>query len=618
MNLVRRDNMAGSDMPRSLTARLIVWGLALTGAIFLATIFFSNRVGRQAALAAAQREAFAATDAAAQEIEGVLGRVEESVASLVRAVSETEPSPEALDRLVTRFDADNRAVVARYDVRLAGTGDAAAPAWSRETLDRGTPGWSEPYRSPDLEDAVVITFGAPVRGADGTAMGAAAASVRLDFLSAVLRKVRLGDSGIALAVSRHRLLVAHSRLAIDTPFDPVANLSPELRAQVEPIVRHAEAGEAAFTAIPVDGRMYRLTIRQIGQTGGLLATGYAEDELLANVRSMRNTQVLLALGGLAILAGAIVVLSRRITRPIVALAASADRLATGDLDTVLPTAASQDEVGALTRAFHHMRDSLKVHIRHLQETTAAKERLESEMRAAHRIQSDMLPAPTAGGAAESYELAAVLVPARAVGGDLFAHFQHGRRVFFLVGDVSGKGVAAALFMARAKTLFDTVAATEHDPGAVFATLNRGLCRQNDAGMYVTAVCGVLDLDARTLSFSAAGHEPPVLVRGVDGHCQPLETEGGRILGLLEGGDYPVCTIPLAPGDALVMYTDGVSEAQSPSGDFFGPERLIAATTRDAGGTASTLTAGLLQDVKAFAGTAPQSDDITVMTLKVGR
>jgi sigma-B regulation protein RsbU (phosphoserine phosphatase) len=445
----------------------------------------------------------------------------------------------------------------------------------------------------------------------------AAASVRLDFLSEVIRKVRLGDSGIALAVSRHRLLVAHSRLkSIETPFDPVATLPPDLRAQVEPIVRLAEAGETGFTAIPLGGRMYRLTIRQIGPTGGILATGYAEDELLAHVTSMRLTQVLLAGVGLAILAGAIVVLSRRITRPIVGLAESAGRLATGDLDTVLPTATSRDEVGALTSAFHHMRDSLKVHIRHLQETTAAKERLESDMRAAHRIQSDMLPPPTAGGASEGYELAAVLVPARAVGGDLFAHFQHGRRVFFLVGDVSGKGVAAALFMARATTLFDTVAATEHDPGAVLATLNRGLCRQNDAGMYVTAVCGVLDLDRRAVSFATAGHEPPVLVRGTDGRCDPLETEGGRILGLIEGGDYPVSTVTLGAGDALVMYTDGVSEAQDPAGDFFGAERLLAATTRHARGPASALTSGLLQDVKTFAATAPQSDDITVMTVKL--
>ena len=207
-------------------------------------------------------------------------------------------------------------------------------------------------------------------------------------------------------------------------------------------------------------------------------------------RRFGGRKILMAVAGLILLAGAVVFLSRRITRPIVALSQSAGRLATGDLDGPLPVATSGDEIGDLTSAFHHMRDSLKTHIRTLQETTAAKERLEGEMKAARRIQADMLPPPTAGSAREGYELAAVLTPARAVGGDLFDHFQQGRRVFFLVGDVSGKGVGAALFMARAKTLFDAIAATAGHPGEVLATLNRSLCRQNDAGMFVTAICGV--------------------------------------------------------------------------------------------------------------------------------
>ena len=232
-------------------------------------------------------------------------------------------------------------------------------------------------------------------------------------------------------------------------------------------------------AIPFDGRVFRLTFRPIAHPGWFLATAYAEDELLADVSRLQRTQIALAASGLALLAGAVVILSRRITRPLTALAASAGRLATGDLDGPLPQAGSRDEVGALTTAFHHMRDSLKEYIRNLKETTAAKERLEGEMKAARRIQADMLPAPTAGGGSAGYELSATLVPARAVGGDLFDHFEQNRRVFFLVGDVSGKGVAAALFMARTKTLFDAVAAQERNPGAVLATLNRSLCRQNE-------------------------------------------------------------------------------------------------------------------------------------------
>jgi sigma-B regulation protein RsbU (phosphoserine phosphatase) len=225
----------------------------------------------------------------------------------------------------------------------------------------------------------------------------------------------------------------------------------------------------------------------------------------------------------------------------------------------------------------------------------------------------MLPTPTAGGASASYELSAVLVPARAVGGDLFDHFEQHRHVFFLVGDVSGKGVGAALFMARAKTLFDAVATTEGDPGAVFATINRSLCTHNDSGMYVTAICGVLDLDTGTVTFATAGHEPPVVVQA-DGHARQLAVDGGRVLGLIPVGDYPVERLTLNSGDAFVIFTDGVSEAQDLEGDFFGAERLLAAASQAAAQSASAITAGLLKSVQTFAGAAPQSDDITILTL----
>ena len=265
-----------------------------------------------------------------------------------------------------------------------------------------------------------------------------------------------------------------------------------------------------------------------------------------------------------------------------------------------------------------MQVSLKSYVATFRETTAAKERLEGEMRAARRIQADMLPPETGGGASAGYELAAVLEPARSVGGDLYDHFEVDGRLFFLVGDVSGKGVAAALFMARAKTLFDLVAASQGEPGEMLATMNRELCRQNDAGMYLTAVCGVLDLRTRVVTFATAGHEPPILVpvRGVPG---ALVTEGGRVLGLLDADDggYPSSTATLEKGASLVMYTDGVSEARDPSEGFFGIEGLLAAIGRVGNGMApGVMTKALLREVKTFAATAPQSDDITILTLAV--
>jgi sigma-B regulation protein RsbU (phosphoserine phosphatase) len=126
---------------------------------------------------------------------------------------------------------------------------------------------------------------------------------------------------------------------------------------------------------------------------------------------------------------------------------------------------------------------------------------------------------------------------------------------------------------------------------------------------------VLDLASSTVTFATAGHEPPVLVRS-DGHAVPLETEGGRVLGLMEIGAYPVTSRTLDTGDALVMYTDGVPEALDSEGEFFGTERLLQATSRSAAGTSSVITTALLREVHAFAAAAPQSDDITIMTLKL--
>jgi len=413
--------------------------------------------------------------------------------------------------------------------------------------------------------------------------------------------------------------VANSRRDLkDELHDPLSDLSPDIRATVAPVGARALAGESGFVAVTLNNRRYRLTFRPVSGPGWFLVTGYAEDELLADASSLRRTQILMAVAGLVTLTVAIVILARRITGPLTLLAASAGRLATGDLDGPLPEPRSRDEVGALTSAFRDMQVSLKGYVRNLRETTAAKERLEGDMRAARRIQADMLPSATAGGASARYELAAILEPARSVGGDLYDHFEVDGRLFFLVGDVSGKGVAAALFMARAKTLFDLVAARVGEPGEMLAIMNRELCRQNDAGMYVTAVCGVLDLTTSAVTLATAGHEPPILVP-VHGGPAAMQSEGGRVLGLLDLGDgaYPTTTKTLEKGESLVMYTDGVSDARDPSDGFFGTDGLLAAIGRVGNGKdPGVMTSSLLREVKAFADTAPQFDDITIMTLTV--
>jgi phosphoserine phosphatase RsbU/P len=629
---------------RSLTTRLIVWTLVAVGGVYAATLVTSNGLARRMAIAAAEREAIDETETGVSRIEDVLHSVEERTLALGEALTVLAPREADADALLRRFVQGNRDLYgaaiawapgprgerrALYHHRPAGEGTGLATAdlaseayrywergWFREPLAAGRPLWTEPYRDEGGGEASMVTFSVPFLGRDGAPAGVVTADVRLQRLDSIVKAIELGRSGFGLVLSRTGVVIAASEHDRADPSRIVLLRStPETRQRFAAIVASMLAGEKGFARVEFAGRPFRLTYRPVGRAGWSLAALYAEDELLAEVGRLRTVQGLLALGGLALLAAVVVVLSRRFTRPLAGLAASAGQIARGDLDAPLPPVESRDEVGSLTRAFHGMRDSLKTYIRDLQETTAAKERLEGELRVARRIQADMLPKPTAGGPGEGFELGATLVPARAVGGDLFDHFRDGSRVFFLVGDVSGKGVPAALFMARTKTVFEAVAAREEDPGRVLDRVNRSLCRDNDAGMFVTAVVGALDLAGGELAFALAGHEPPVLVPA-DGPPEALGAEGGRVLGLIEESEFPVNRLRLGHGDAVVLYTDGVSEAQDPGGGFFGVERLVAVAAARRREAASALTEGVLGAVRAFAGAAPQSDDITILTLRL--
>ena len=629
---------------RSLTTRLIVWTLVSTGAVYVATVAFSNALARRLAIEAAEREAVNETEAAASRVEDLLHSIEERTLALGEALSVLDPQPKDADRLLRAFVVGNRdlygAAIAwrpgpsgehralyyhwqaegETALESADLASASYRYWERELvtepLRAGEPGWTEPYSDDGGGDVAMVTFAVPFRGARGEWHGVVTADVRLSRLDAIVQQIELGRSGFGLVLSRGGVVIAVSRPDERVrPGAPVLEqASPASRAALEPIVGRIERGERGFVQVQLERGAFRLTWRPLGRAGWTLAALYPDDELLAGVRRLRVLQASLAAAGLALLALVVVALSRRVTRPLTAFARSAREIAGGDWDAPLPNVASRDEVGTLAASFRAMRDSLKEYVRNLAETTAARERLLGELKLARRIQSDMLPRPTAGGPDEGFELGATLVPARAVGGDLFDHFRDGSRVFVLVGDVSGKGIAAALFMARTKTVFEAAAERADDPGVILEQVNRSLCRDNDSGMFVTAAVGVLDLASGELALALAGHDPPVLVPA-HGAPGPVTVQGGRVLGLIEAPDFPVNRLRLAPGDAIVLFTDGVPEAQDPNGGFFGVDRIVAALSGSRHEEPAGVTDDLLNAVRAFAGEAPQSDDITILTLR---
>jgi len=281
------------------------------------------------------------------------------------------------------------------------------------------------------------------------------------------------------------------------------------------------------------------------------------------------------------------------------------------------------EMGAndyLTKPFEML--EVKARVRSLLKakaySDAVKEQMASELRVAREIQMGMLPHDfTAMETAYAVEFGAVLEPAREVGGDLYGVCAAAtERLVVFLGDVSGKGIPASLFMVRAISLARLLSRDIAEPERILVRLNDELATDNPSCMFVTFMCAVFDPGAGRLVIANAGHCRPVLLTAGSPPRWAIK-DLGTVLGLEPGLDFERTELTLRPGDTVLFYTDGVTEAFNARDECYGDERLLADTGTFAGQSAPAIAAGLLRAVRAFAGSAPQSDDIAILTLKVG-
>lgn len=276
-----------------------------------------------------------------------------------------------------------------------------------------------------------------------------------------------------------------------------------------------------------------------------------------------------------------------------------------------------DEVGSLAEAMTAMIARLQRYLIEVEAATAARERVEGELSAARDIQVGMLPRRFPPFPERTdVDIFALLESAKHVGGDLYDYLLvDGRRLFFVVGDVSGKGVPAALFMAMTTTLFKATALNAGSAGEIMARVNAELARENAAQMFVTAFAGVLDLETGDVEYSNGGHEAPFL-RRADGTIERLPKQPGMALGVFEDAAFATDRMRLNPGDALLLFTDGVSEATNAADDLFTVRRIEAAlVAAESDTSARGLAEGLADDVRVFVGAAPQFDDIAILVIR---
>jgi phosphoserine phosphatase RsbU/P len=315
-------------------------------------------------------------------------------------------------------------------------------------------------------------------------------------------------------------------------------------------------------------------------------------------------------------------LVNRISQPLNLLAAHVTTLAAHDFsnDSKVPadiealSRQSKDEIGNLASSFVHMQRALEQNIRDLRDTTAAKQRIESELLVAQGIQMTMVPKIFAPMGARC-DLFGALVPAREVGGDFYDFgFVDEDHLVLAIGDVAGKGVPAALFMAMTTTLLRSLRSQFQHPADMLARLNDELCRGNTTSMFVTVFVAVLDLRTGSLEYSNGGHNLPYLLS--DGTVRALEnTADCLVLGAFEGVTYGTTEVVLRPGDRLLFYTDGVTEAMNADQHAFSEERLVEYLAVAGDAAPEALTGELRDVVRRFTGEIEQSDDITVLAVR---
>ena len=378
-----------------------------------------------------------------------------------------------------------------------------------------------------------------------------------------------------------------------------------------------DAGQVIYREMPCPhrGGQCTLQMRALQSTGWPVGVIFSEEEILAPLRAFELKTGAIGLATLLVMALAVFVVTRRLTSPLTALAEASHDIARGELNTPLPRANGKDEIALLVRSFASMKSDLKTYISDLESLTASRSRLEGELAAATEIQMAMLPG--GGQAFDSWPEASLWAgvrPAKSVGGDFYTYRRRGRRLFFAVGDVSDKGVPAALFMARAIGLVQQLVDEQGEPAKMLASLNTALERGNDNCMFVTMFLGILDLDSLDLQFASAGHTAPALLRA--GRVDFLPQESGPALGLSAGLVYPENNTRLLPGDRLALFTDGIDEAFDTQQQMFGLQGMSASLLDSAAASVAEAGSAIISDVDRHCGDAPQSDDITLLLLDV--
>lgn len=519
--------------------------------------------------------------------------------------------------------------------------------WYKSARAAGTLIWTAPYFDVDTR-RLTITCAKPFFSRQGKFLGVIGIDLRLNSLIDNILATQIGDVGYTYLLDESGTIIAHPQFPLQegnrdkTVERPNLLKSPNTALQA--VTRKMVAQETGFDVFKdADGHRQFIAYAPLETTRWSLGVVMPEQDVMAVALALeqrlndevaqtnhkmeqQKTKVQYTMGALFIImifivSGITYWISNRITKPVLALYQGANRVGTGDLDHRIDIKTG-DELEELAQAFNSMTSDLKTYIQNLEETTAAKKKIETELQIGRDIQASLLPEKIIQ--VPGWEIEAYFAPARQVAGDFYDVFalEDSGRIFFVNADVCDKGVGPAMFAAIIRTLlraFSPNYAPDHDPERDIGELpltrinDFVVDNQGDTNMFATIFAGVLDPATGIIRYINGGHEPPIVL-DADHQIKARLERTGPVLGALPDMEFNIEEIMLEPGEVLFTYTDGLSDANDEKGHFFSTARIHEQLQQPASSAAEMLD-GVIKAVQAHIGEAEQFDDITVLVIK---
>jgi phosphoserine phosphatase RsbU/P len=633
----------------TVRTRVLFWVLAVTIPIYAGALYMSRDTTARRLEAGAERDADQLADRLATEMDSVIREIEGGVRTVGSQLEEVNPPHELYPQLIHGIlnawpdvygsaiaaEVSNASVSAEpfapYYFRRAGSlhfSDLAKQSyayseqpWYRRAVEGGAPVWSPPYYDAGGGEAWMVTYSVPffrdVAGEQRALAGVVTADLDLGWMRRAAASAELGTFARGWLASPPAAESFVAPIGGTAARDATVEGLPDeaaIRAAGEAML----ARHSTFDLLPSDVAQSPtyLAVRTLETLQWRVMLVVPQAELLAEADALLHRQLVWGAVGLVILMVALWIVAAGVAQPLHALAEAVGSARGDDLNFHLPPVTRRDEIGVLTEALGRLRDSLKDHIHLRAESLAEQARLKHELEIAASIQQSMLPKRDRAIGLEAAEVAAALLPAREVGGDLYDYFTiRDGQLLFAVGDVSDKGIPAALFMARLSALLRVLGAEGHLPDRLLAGINARLVDGNEACMFVTMGCGVLDMRTGRIRYASAGHEPPLL-RELEGVVRPLPGDSGAAIGIDAGAEYRLNEGCLAPGDTLVLCTDGVIEAEAEDGTLFGADRLTSLLRDAPDGEPARLVKRIMDTVVAHTtGGFHATDDVTALAVR---